>query len=172
MFRMSRPCFQLLCERITSKVGEKKFKSEKYIDAFLIQPDNPFKSRVAMMHNAHANTSGGYVCGEVKLAITLRLMAGGDALDLGALFDISPNWCKHIFYDVLTEWVLDINLGEMDVRGYLSNKDELDRVSNGFSVRSNGVLKGAIGAIDGWLVKIVKPNSISDRVNNIVGVFF
>ena len=50
-----------------------------------------------MMHNAHANTSGGYVCGEVKLGITLRLMAGGDALDLGALFDISVNWCKYIF---------------------------------------------------------------------------
>ena len=54
---------------------------------------------------------------------------------------------------------------------YLSNKDKLDRVSRGFSARSNGVLKGAIGAIDGWLVKIVKPNSVADKVKNIAGFF-
>ena len=97
MLRMSRPCFQLLFQKIISKVGENKFKSEQYIDAFLLQPNNPLKSRSASMHNAHVQTSGGYVCGEVKLGITFHMMAGGDALDLGALFDISPNWCKHIF---------------------------------------------------------------------------
>ena len=59
----------------------------------------------------------------------------------------------------------------MDVIDYLSNKEKLERVSRGFSARSNGVLKGAIGAIDGWLVKIVKPNSLSDKVKNIVGFF-
>ena len=41
---------------------------------------------------------------------------------------------------------------------YLSDKEELDRVSNGLYTRSNGILRGAIGALDGWLVKIIRPS--------------
>ena len=39
-------------------------------------------------------------------------------------------------------------------------------MSLGFSTRSNGVLAGAIGAIDGWLVKITRPYFSRDGVNN------
>ena len=80
MFRMNRECFHALCQKIISCVGEKEFKSEAYIDAFL--------KGVDPMYDAHCISTGGYVSGEVKLAITLRLLAGGDALDLGILFDI------------------------------------------------------------------------------------
>ena len=31
------------------------------------------------------------------------------------------------------------------------------KCSNGFSKRSNGILKGAIGTLDGWLVRIQRP---------------
>ena len=55
------------------------------------------------MHRAHAATSGGYVSGEVKLGITLRLLAGGDILDIDAIFDISYDWCKTIAYEVLRD---------------------------------------------------------------------
>ena len=34
MFRMTRPCFNLLCQNIIRYTGEKAFKSEAYIDAF------------------------------------------------------------------------------------------------------------------------------------------
>ena len=40
------------------------------------------------------------------------------------------------------------------------------KVSKGFSKRSNGVLKGAIGAFDGWLVRIVKPSKKRDGIRN------
>ena len=76
MFRMDRECFHLLCQRIIS-VGEKEFKSEAYIDAFLKGKDP--------MYDAHVCTSGGYVSGEVKLGIALRLLAGGNAIDLGVI---------------------------------------------------------------------------------------
>ena len=50
---------------------------------------------------------------------------------------------------------------------YLINIEAMNRVSCGFSRRSNGVLKGCIGAIDGWLVKI-RPNSWLDGAINPV----
>ena len=38
----------------------------------------------------------------------------------------------------------------------------MNRASKGFSQRSNGVLKGSIGAHNGWLVKIRQPNQYID----------
>ena len=154
MFRMTRDCFDKLCERIISKVGQPKFKSQTYIDNVL---DVPIASstnyKQTSIYNAHSNISG-----EIKLAITIRMLAGGDPYDLGVLFDISDKWCRHIFIHVLKEWIIDINLGEMDITSYLTDEKELNRVSVGFSKRSNGVLIGAIGAIDGWFVKIKRPS--------------
>ena len=46
------------------------------------------------MHHTHVHTSVGYISGEVKLGIALRLLAGGDSLDLDAPFDISTNGVK------------------------------------------------------------------------------
>ena len=60
---MSRECFSLLCGYIIASKGEKAFKSESYIHAFL-ETKNP-------MYMAHEKTSGGFISGETKLAITL-----------------------------------------------------------------------------------------------------
>ena len=61
MFRMNRNCFQLLCQKIISTVGESKFKSEEYIAAFLVNPYSPLSLQSAKIHNAHCYTSGGYI---------------------------------------------------------------------------------------------------------------
>ena len=171
MFRMNRNCFKLLCQKIISTVGESKFKSEEYIAAFLVNPYSPLSLQSAKIHNAHCYTSGGYISGEVKLAISLRLLAGGDAYDLAVMFDIGHRWCKQILYDVLNNWIVGINLGNIDIESYLNNEEEMNRVSRGFSKRSNGILQGAIGAIDGWLVKIIRPSITLDGIKNIVGFF-
>ena len=44
-------------------------------------------------------------------------------------------------------------------------------VSERFSKRSNGVLKGAIGALDGWLVRIQRPSYYFDKIVNPVAFF-
>ena len=61
MFRMSKDCFNSLCQTIKMKVGESDFKSQEYIDAFLIGKNS--------IYNAHSLTTAGYATGEVKLAI-------------------------------------------------------------------------------------------------------
>ena len=141
MFRMTRDCFALLCSTIISKIGEKQFKSEAYIDAFLKGTDP--------MYEANTKTTGGYISGEVKLAITLRLLAGGDALDLGVMFDVQSDHCNKIMYDVLMLWIIKPDIGDLNMIKYLGDKQAMSKVSAGFSKRSNGVLIGAIGAIDG-----------------------
>ena len=109
-------------------------------------------------YEAISKTNGGYVSGEVKLAVTLRLLAGGDALDLGVIFDIYPDNITTTMYDVLLKWIIPSDIGKMNMTKYLGDDDTMDKVSLGYSKRSNGVLKGAIGALDGWLLRVVKPS--------------
>ena len=48
------------------------------------------------MFKAHQKTSGGFIPEEFKLAIALRLLAGGSALDLSVIFDVSESHYKII----------------------------------------------------------------------------
>ena len=165
MFRMNRKCFNLLCQKIIAAIGERGFKSEAYIDAFL-EGEDLIYNRSKQLHQANKLTTGGYICGEIKLAITLRMLAGGKALDLAVIFDISESHCKKIFIDVAENWIIKADIGEINVESYLKDEIKMKKVSDGFSQRSNGILKGAIGAIDGWLVRITKPLKNRDGVRN------
>ena len=44
-------------------------------------------------------------------------------------------------------------------------------VNNLFSLRSEGVLKGEVGALDGWLVRIVRFNWFRYGINNPTTLF-
>ena len=163
MFRMTRECFHLLCDKIKISVGENTFKSQIYIDTFLDHPGT--------IHYANCRTTGGFISGETKLAITIRLLSGGDCMDLGVIFDISSNHCRVIMYEVLEHWINGSKIGGIDIQSYLNDEAALAKVSAGFSQRSDGVLKGAIGAIDGWLVRIQKPSFRMDRIKNSLSFY-
>ena len=170
MFRTIRECFNHLCSVIIRNVGEKKFKSEAYITAFF-KVNYQSDDRTYNIYKAHLNTSGGYVSGEVKLALTIRMLAGGSPYDLSVIFDISPSHCKTIFIWVLVNWIIGTNIGKMDIVGYMNDDEAMKKVALGFARRSNGVLRGAIGAIDGWLVKIQRPWKIRDNVKDPASFF-
>ena len=163
MFRMTRECFTLLCFSIIGAIGESQFKSQHYIDAFLSGTS---------VYDANVLATGGYISGEVKLAITIRLLAGGDVLDLAVIFDIYPTYLSTILKEVLTYWIIKPNIGKINIIKYLNDIEAMNRVSRGFSRRSNGVLKGCIGAIDGWLVKIRRPTSWLDGLINPVPFYY
>ena len=170
MFRMSRECFNSLCNVVIRNISEEKFKSEKYINAFYKQ-NYQSDDRAYIMYTAHMNTSGGYISGEVKLALTIRMLAGGNPLDLSVIFDISRAHCKTIFIDVLVDWIIGINIGKMDIASYMNDDEAMRRVALGFSERSSGVLRGAIGTIDVWLVKIQRPWKHRDNVTDPASFF-
>ena len=100
------------------------------------------------IQNAQVATSGDFVSGKVKLAITIRLIAGGDSYDLGAIFDLAHGSCLRIMYEVINKWIIGANIGNVDMDAYLADENAKASVSEGFSRSSNGVLTGSIGAID------------------------
>ena len=108
-FRMPRECFDLLCKKIRANVGEDKFKSEEYLEdltnSLAPAPDSIATCRLRRLAKAHLNHTGGWISGEVKLAITLRMLAGGSYLDLGLIFGTGSTYPYTIFNNVIPRWI-------------------------------------------------------------------
>ena len=76
--------------KIKQVVEESEFKSEEYIGAFFSYPGH--------INHADMAKCGRFISGEIKLAINIRLLAGGDSLDIGVIFDIYPSSLMRICY--------------------------------------------------------------------------
>jgi len=176
MFRMSKECFDDLCSKIIDTKGQSEFKSEMYIETNLKQKHNQntsYKKRKrSSVYHANTFTSGEYICGEVKLAITLRILAGGSYLDLGALYSISYNYTYEIFHYVIKEWINNDHILPYPGLDYFDDIVQMMETARDFESCGNhhGIFSGIIGAIDGWLVKIRCPRK-SDRVGNSVDFY-
>ena len=164
-FRMSRECFHYLCEKIKENVGESEFKSESYLQKLGsgVEKSSP---QYQNFMKGHEDSTGGFISGEIKLALTLRLLAGGSYLDLSLLFEMGQTYSFNIFHDVIKNWILDERLVKIDGIDYVSDEQMLSKVALHFAQQSNGVLNGCIGAIDGWIVKTKMPMKTKDRVCN------
>jgi hypothetical protein len=158
-----------LCERIEKNVGPHRFKSEQYLDA--LRNGEIENKRLEAMDLAHRKSTGGFISGEIKLALTLRLLAGGSYMDLSLLFETSFSYCYEIFHDVIKKWINDDNLIKINGEDYLNDDDRMMKVAGEFRRASNGLFSGAIGAIDGWLVRIKKPTWKKDRVKNAASFY-
>ena len=108
MFRMSKSCFKELCDDIINAVGEDVFKGEDYIKDILEGHQESMSRETAKrrrLYKCQKAASGGYICGEVKLAITLRLLAGASYLDLAALYSVGFSVVYEIFHSCIEEWI-------------------------------------------------------------------
>ena len=79
-FQMSCNCFDSLCTKIESNVGEGTFKSEAYLLElqYTHAPANSMaKKLMKNLVRGHAVTTGGIISGEMKLAVTLQMLARG-----------------------------------------------------------------------------------------------
>ena len=85
MFRMNNPCFNPVCSRIESNIGREKFKSEAYLSEL---EEAYTDNKKFNMFTANKKTTGGYLSGEIRVAIALRVLAGGSKFDIAAIFDI------------------------------------------------------------------------------------
>ncbi|KAL3805723.1 hypothetical protein ACHAW5_003832 [Stephanodiscus triporus] len=116
------------------------------------------------MH-AHSVYTGGIICGEVKLAITLRMLAGGSYLDLGLIFGTGSTYPYAIFRHVIIQWICDDKLVNISGIDFCKDEERMNAVAREFADGSNHLFSGCIGAVDGWIVKIRKPRK-SDGVFN------
>ena len=172
-FRMERECFDYLCERIIDNVGESDFKSENYLCDFRNGEATGADTldQTNILH-AHEHTTGGFVSGEVKLALTLRLLAGGSYMDLALLFEVGFSTSYEIFHKVIKDWILDDRLVKINGVDYCEDNDLMSRVARGFATASRNIINGCIGAIDGWVVKIRKPRRWKDLDGGDPASFF
>lgn len=155
-FRMSKVLFQQLVDDISIAVGAQEFKSEQYLQqqingAFMF-PDPSNNILIA-----HHDSTGGFVSGEIKLAITLRVLGGASYLDCSLFFEVSFNHAHKIFKEVIVNWIRHPSFGPINGIEYCCNDAQMNAVALQFTQSSRGVINGCIGALDGWLVKIKKP---------------
>lgn len=80
-----------------AKLGTAAFCSQDYIDTKLEKGN----SQQARMYQAHKHTSGGYVWGEVKVVLTLRMLDGGSYLDISHIFCVKDKQVYPIFHRVV-----------------------------------------------------------------------
>ena len=164
-FRMTRACFEYLCSRIEANVGEHEFKSEAYLRKYhSSNAGNDLKS--ANILHAHEQSTGGFISGEIKVALTLRILAGGSYLDLALLFETGQTYVHEIFHNVIKNWILDDRLVNINGLDYLSDEEMMAEVARQFAVGSGGIICGCIGALDGWIVKMKSPSRSRDGVHN------
>ena len=154
LFRMSRPCFRKLCNKIEKSVGEKVFKSEAYLQELEKQGYTTSEGR---MYQAHKETSSGYVPGEFKVAMSLRLMAGASYLDMFLWTNVSVDHVRAIFRMVVKHWFCNDDVIRINFFNVLQDGNELAKIRNDFGTKSDNVFSGVIGAVDGWLVRIRSP---------------
>jgi hypothetical protein len=159
---MTWECFDLLCTRIKDNVGEGTFKSEAYLRDLLgdtAPPDLVSMYRLRRLAKATFIQYGGFICGEVKLAITLRMLA------LGLIFGTGTSYPYEFFCKVVCHWICQDFLVKINGIEYCEDEQRMEEVACDFSNYSNHLFGGCIGAIDGWIVKIKQPGK-SNNVSN------
>ena len=147
MFRMNRGTFDLLCIQIANKIGHKTFRSESFMSEGGMRDQQTF---AAQQH------SGGYTSGEIKLAVTIRLLAGGSYLDLIPLFDIVKSSIYSVF-DQVIGWVIKTLSFPLVETLRDENWTVMHAMAQEFAEKSEGFFYGAFGSLDGLAVRISSP---------------
>ena len=124
------------------------------------------------INNARVQSTGRFVSAKVKLALTLRLLARGTYMDLTLLYKVGMTYAYDILHDVVCNWINDDRLVNINGEDYLNDIKRMAKVANDFATGSKELLKGAVGALNKWLVKIRRPTKIRDEVSKCIQISF
>ena len=79
--------------------------------------------KITNILRAHEESTGGFISGEIKLALTLLLLAGGSYLDLALLFEMGFTYSYVVFHDVIGGWITDDGFVKINRAEYFSDVD-------------------------------------------------
>ena len=113
-----------------------------------------FQSNKKQIEKAYTESTGGFISGEIKLALTLKLLVGGSYLDLSLLLEIGFTYLYKIFHQVVSQWINNNNLVNISGDDYLQDDKSMAAVAAEFYRKSNELIPGSIGEVDGWLTRI------------------
>ena len=148
MFRMDRDTFDSLCQHIIDKIGANKFRSEGYLSEGGM---SEAKTYAAQQH------TGGYIAGEIKVAVFIRLLSGGSYLDLIPLFGVVKSHMHKVF-DQVIKWIRCTF--EFPLVSILRNQQwqMLHELAQSFGEKSGGPFCGTFGSLDGLAIRIASPS--------------
>lgn len=155
-FRMPRNAFDRLCLQLEASVGDSCFRSESFLDNNM----HGKKGKLLSMHAFY----GGELPGEVKVAVTLRMLSGGSYLDLENIFCVCHRSVYASFHQVV-DWVVSSFQFNLPVQLEEKKWGELKLVSEKFAAKTGGLFWGAIGALDGLAIRIKCPTK-KDGIND------
>jgi hypothetical protein len=150
--RRVRPCLSNVVRDLSDGEFRRVFRMQRCTFTSLLYILLPDLQRDVSMA---LRSSGGRIEPEIRLALTLRLLAGASYLDTVMLFAISPSSCYAVFHDTISSI-----LSRLEMPGLpLDDIENLDKLSQGFSESRlhDNPLVGCVGAVDGIAVKIAKP---------------
>jgi hypothetical protein len=152
-FRMDRACFFRLCSLLCEKLGKEVFVPEEDLE------------ETNRKHIGAVKKSGGSVCGEIRVAIFLRMLAGASYLDLMVIFKLSHDPIFRSFR-MVCQWINDSLTFPFVSALQREDTEYFETISEGFSHgATSGVFTGVIGALDGIAIRIAAPtktNSLTD----------
>ena len=152
MFRMTQNMFKGLCNRIIDCIGSDVFRSEQYLREKTGGEERIGKSPL--------------ISGEVKCALSIRMLAGGSYLDLVPLFNVSSGHL-YVVLETFLAWILATF--EFPLTRLLrdQNWSALQELAAEFAAKTDGVFYGPFGALDGLAVRIRSPSlkEVSDPGN-------
>ena len=50
-------------------------------------------------------------------------------MDLAVIFDVEPYHCRKIMFDILQDWVIEGNIGDLNMTKYLGGERAMAKVS-------------------------------------------
>jgi len=98
--------------------------------------------------------NGGPVSTSVRLAIAIRYCAGGDPHDLAPLYGVGANAPLRYLWEVVDA----VNKCPQLAFSFPTDHDEQRKIAEGFKKKSAAGIDCCVGAVDGLLIWINKPN--------------
>ncbi len=120
MFSHVQGMFPISCQKIEQNVGSDGCVSEQYIHE--VKSGLVIDEQRTNIICAHEQSMGAVISGEVKLALTLWMLAGGFYLDLSFLYDMGSSTSFYVFHQVIKDWILDNNLVEISAAEYIQDE--------------------------------------------------
>ena len=157
---MNIACFDALCHILETSIGAENFCSVDYLKRI------QYKS--SSIYFVYKKSTGDIIAGEIKVVITLRLIAAVSYLDLMLLWVISYGRTHDVFHVVLKYWIINDDVIWIEFNIDTTEIESMERTSKNFtSGRSNGIISGCTGVSHYWLVKIECPSRFMDSIRNV-----
>jgi hypothetical protein len=150
LWKRERILWQDYCGSMLRSEFTRMFRMDPLTFAYLVGALSPRIDR----NFVQAERAGGYISPELRVAMTIRWLAGGSYLDLKVHMGVATS----TFYDI-AEDVCDAIIETFPIK-FDTSRDALKERAAEFALRQRPhmrVFRGVVGAIDGLLVKIRCP---------------